>query len=189
MSRRLEIVRHLDPAEIGRRYRSCRHAREKTHWLVLRRLTGPDAPPPESVAREVGYSATWVRSLIKRWNAQGPEGLTDRRRVTNGGKWRLSPEQQAQLFEALQREPPDGGLWSGPKLALYVRDRYGVSLCKQTGWAYLRRLGFSLQRPRPRHRRAASAEERQAWKSRSDPPRRGPPPPAPRQGRRGLGRG
>lgn len=189
MSRRLEIEPHLGPAEIGRRHRSCRDAREKTHWLVLRRLTGPDAPPPEAVAREVGYSATWVRALITRWNAHGPDGLTDRRKLANGGRWRLLAAQQAELFETLRREPPDGGLWSGPKLAAYVRDRYGVVICKQTGWTYLRRLGFTLPRPRPRHARAASAEEQQAWKSRPRSPRRRAPPPTPRQARRGLGRG
>lgn len=189
MSRRLEITRHLDSTEIDRRYRTCRDAREKTHWLVLRRLTSPETPPPEAVAREVGDSPTWVRSLIKRWNARGAEGLVDRRKTACGGQWRLSAQQQAELFQTLQREPPDGGLWTGPKLAAYVRERYGIPFCKQSGWKYLRRLGFTLQRPRPRHSRAASAQEQQEWKSHSGPSRRRPPPPASRQDRRTLGRG
>ena len=32
----------------------------------------------------------------------------------------------AQLYDALQQEPPDGGLCKGLKVAAYVRDRWGV---------------------------------------------------------------
>ena len=54
------------------------------------------------------------------------------------------------MFEALQGRPADGGLWTGPKVARYARDHWGVSVCPQTGWEWLTRLGFSLQVPRPR---------------------------------------
>ena len=32
----------------------------------------------------------------------------------------------------LRHAPPDGGLWSGPKVAAYVRDRCGAVICKTT---------------------------------------------------------
>jgi hypothetical protein len=52
--------------------------------------------------------------------------LADRRRVTNGARARLSAEQQAPLFEALQGRSDDGGLWTGPKAAAYgARSRQG----------------------------------------------------------------
>ncbi len=35
----------------------------------------------------------------------------------NGTDPKLTPAQQAALFAALQADPPDGGLWSGPKVA------------------------------------------------------------------------
>ena len=38
----------------------------------------------------LGLSAGWVRSLIKRWNAEGPDGLVDRRKRTNGGREKLT---------------------------------------------------------------------------------------------------
>jgi transposase len=60
--------------------------------------------------------------------------------------------------------PPDGGVWTGPKVARYVRDRWQVTVCPETGWRWLVALGFSLQVPRPSHPRAADRPRRRAWK-------------------------
>jgi len=164
---RLPIVPHLGPEEVARRYRACRDGREKTHWQVLWLLTRPDHPlTPAQAAEQVGLTPSWARTILKRWNADGPAGLADRRRATNGGQAKLTPEQQAELFAALQQPPPDGGLWTGPKVAASARDRYGVEVCKQTGRGWLRRLGFTLQVPRPSHPEAATPAERRAWKRR-----------------------
>jgi transposase len=181
MSRtRLPIASHLTHGDIARRYRTCRHAVEKTHWQALWLLTGPDAPPPTRVAELVGLSAGWVRALIKRWNAEGPAGLVDRRAGASGGQAKLTPGQQAELSAALQAPPPDGGLWTGPKLAAYARQRFGVTVCKQTGWEWLRRLGFTPQVPRPAHPEAATPAARRAWKRRPGRAGRRPTAGAPR---------
>ena len=42
---RLPIELHLSHDEIGRRYRACRSAVEKTHWQALWLLTRPEDPP------------------------------------------------------------------------------------------------------------------------------------------------
>ena len=94
---RLPIASHLGHDEVARRYRTCRDAREKTHWQALRLLTRPDSPAsPARVAEVVGLSAGWVRALVKRWNAEGPAGLADRRVTTNGGPTKLTPERRSE---------------------------------------------------------------------------------------------
>jgi transposase len=187
---RLPIAPHLTHAEIDRRYRAARSGFEKTHRQVLWLLTRPEGPPaPAEVAAQVGLSAGWVRALIKRWNAQGPDGLVDRRVAANGGQSKLTADQQIDLWAALRQSPPDGGLWTGPKVAAYVRGRWGVVVCKQTGWGWLRGLGFSPQVPRPRHPEAATPAARRAWKRRPGHSARRPASAAPGQGHRALGRG
>jgi transposase len=193
---RLPITPHLSPEEIARRYRGyrgyrgCRSGREKTHWQILWLLTRTAIPPtPAQVATQVGLTVAWVRTVLKRWNAMGPEGLVDRRVTNNGGQWKLTAEQQAELFDAPQRPPADGGLWTGPTVARYVRDRGGVVVCKQTGWEWLCRLGFSPQVPRPRNPRAATAAEQQVWKRRPGRPDGRAAPRAPGPDRRVVGRG
>jgi transposase len=187
---RLPIVLHLPPEEIARRYRACRSGVEKTHWQILWLLTRPEQPlSPAQAAAQVGLTPVWVRTLLKRWNAEGPDGLADRRRATNGGRNKLSTEQQIDLWAALQQPPPDGGLWTGPKVAGYVRDRWAVTVCVQTGWTWLHSLGFSLQVPRPSHPEAATPAERRAWKRRPGRPPRRATPAASREARRTVGRG
>ena len=63
----------------------------------------------------------------------------------------------------MQEEPPDGGLWPGPKAARHAHDRRGIRTCPQTGWRWLKKLGFRLVAPRPRHPQAATAELQRGW--------------------------
>jgi transposase len=178
---RLPIVPHLSPEEINRRYRACRGGVEKTHWQILWLLTrAADPPTPAEVAAQVGLTPAWVRTVLRRWNSEGPGGLADRRAASNGGKSKLTADRQAELYAALQQPPPDGGLWTGPKVAAYARIRWGVAVCNQTGWEWLRALGFRLQVPRPKNPKAATEQEQRAWKRRHGPVGRRAPPAEPR---------
>jgi transposase len=153
----------LTHEEIDQRYRSCSDAAEKTRWHVLWLVTRPDQPLSATAAAQlVGFTPAWGRAILKRYNARGPEGLTDRRR-DNGARFKLTPPQQAELFAALQKPPPDHGLWSGPKVAAFVQDRFGIAIVKQTGWQWLKELGFRLVVPRPRHPKAATPEQQRVW--------------------------
>jgi transposase len=187
---RLPIVPHLTPEQIYRRYRACRTGVEKTHWHLIWLLTRPEQPlAPAQAAAAVGLTAVWARALLKRWNAAGPDGLADRRAGANGGRGKLTTDQQIDLWAALQQPSPDGGLWTGPKVVAYVRGRWGVPVGKPTGWRWLRGLGFSLQVPRPCHPKGATAAEQQAWKRRHGSVDCRAAPAEPRQAGRVLGRG
>lgn len=160
---RLPVVDHLTPEEIDRRYRACDDAAEKTRWHVLWLITRPGRPASATAAAKlVGYTPAWGRAILKRYNARGPVALTDGRRE-NGSDPRLTTEQRAGLLAALQADPPDGGLWTGPKVAAFVKERFGVEVWPQTGWQWLKDLGFRLVVPRPRHPKAASADEQRRW--------------------------
>jgi transposase len=160
---RFHTVEHLPADEIDRRYKTCPSPREKTHWQVLWLLTRPNGPrTAAAVGRVVGLTPTWVRALVRRWNADGPAGLADGRKG-NGPADALTPERQAALYAALQADPPDGGLWTGPKVVRFVRDRWGVEVVPQTGWRWLRGLGFALRVPRPRHPKAATPDQQRVW--------------------------
>ena len=161
---RLPFVRHRTANQIRSKYRSCRHPVEKVRWHALWLLARADRDrTPAEVADLVGLSAVTVRDVLHRWNGHGPEGVADRRKG-NGAEPKLSTRRRAALYAALQKRPPDGGLWTGPKVARYVRDRWHVEVCPETGWRWLVALGFSLQVPRPSHPRAADRPARRRWK-------------------------
>src|SRR3954454_5298004 len=96
MSRtRLPIVLHLPAEDIYRRYRACRTGVEKTHWHLIWLLTRAEQPlAPAQAAAQVGLSAVWARTLLKHWNAEGPDGLADRRAGTCGGRSKLNTHQK-----------------------------------------------------------------------------------------------
>jgi transposase len=69
-----------------------------------------------------------------------------------------------ELAAALRAPAPDGGLWTAPKVAAWVERRTGRGVHETTAWRAMRRLGFTLQAPRPRHARAASEREQARFK-------------------------
>lgn len=152
MPRCLTAAPHLPTAELERRYRAARDPVERAHWHIVWLVAG-GRPCPE-VAAVLGDSVDWVRAVLRRCDEGGPDAVGDRRRGTPGAAPLLAPAQQAELCAALAGPAPDGGLWTCRKVADWIGGRVGRPVAEARGWEYLKRLGFSPQRPRPRETRA-----------------------------------
>ena len=153
MPRCLTVAPHLTIAELEYRYRHCRDAVERCHWQMLWLVAQGHHVP--AVAELTGYSVPWVRTIVHRYNADGPSGIIDRRQHGRGHPPLLAPAVRAELAEALDGPAPDGGLWTCGKVAAWMSDRLDRTVGVQRGWEAMRALGFSPQRPRPR---AATAD-------------------------------
>ena len=172
------IVGHLNVAELEARYRAAEGVAQARHtqaiWLLARGRTVAE------VAGVLAFTPRWAEMLAARYNAQGPEALGDGRRGNGRAASVLTPELLAALRERLTTPPDDGGLWSGPKVALWTAGHLGVEkVHPQRGWEALKRLEWSLRVPRPRHPRAAGAEERAEFANASTLRRRKRSPRAP----------
>jgi transposase len=143
----LTLTPHLTSEEITQRYRACTDGVEKTHWHIIWLLDQGQHVP--AVAAELGYSEDWVRTIVHRYRDLGADGLTDRRRSNPGAKPLVSAAVRTELQARLAEPPDDGGLWSGPKVAVWLSDRVGRPIAPQRAWEVLRDLGFTPQRPRP----------------------------------------
>jgi len=166
----LSVAPHLDRAELRRRVRAS-PAADRLRWLAVRLVA--EGRPATEVGALVGFSPEWVRALVHRYNAAGPAALGDRRRGNPGGAGLLAPGQREALRGALAGPAPDGGLWTGRKVAAWMAAALGRPVAPQRGWEQLRGLGWTPQRPRPREERA-DAEAQAAFK------KGGSPPPSPR---------
>jgi transposase len=157
---------HLNSAELESKYEVAADPVSKSHFHALWLVS--EGYAVAEVARLLSFSARWVHTLIKRYNAQGPAALSDLR-GGNGAKPRLlTPEALAALKERIKTVPADGGLWSGPKIARWLASFHGLkAVHDQRGWDALVAVGYSIQKPRPRHPRAASDEDRAALKKSS----------------------
>jgi len=156
------LVAHLSTAELGQRYRAARQPIERSHLQIVWLLS--QGRSEREVAAISGYGQRWIGVIVHRYNEQGPDGLGDHRGKNAGAKPLLDKEGEAVLKTVLAEPPADGGLWTGPKVAAWMSARLGRKVWPQRGWDYLKKLGHSLQMPRPRHAKAASAEEQALYK-------------------------
>jgi len=167
MKRRIHLDAHLTSQQIKARFLKCDDLVERSHWQTIWLLSRPDKNCACSeVADLMGFTADWVRKLVRRYNADPINGLKDERKE-NGKHPVLNDQQQEALQRALEADPPDHGLWSGPKVAIWISQELNRPVSAVTGWHYLTRLGWSLQIPRRRHDRSASPEEQDAFKKKS----------------------
>lgn len=120
----------------------------------------------DEAAKIIGCSPDWVRKLARRYNAEGPTGLRDKR-SENGNDPLLNKEQFKKLEKALRNPPVDGGLWNCKKVSEWIGSEIDCKVSVVTGWNYLRSLGYSIQVPSPRHKNAATAEEQDVFKKNS----------------------
>ena len=157
------IVGHLPVEELEARYRAAQDVTTARHfqalWLLAQGRTVLE------VAEVLAFVPRWVTQLAARYNASGPAALGDRRRHNGRAASLLTEEVLSALAERVMAPPEDGGLWSGPKVAIWMARRLGLAkVHPQRGWEALKRIGWSIQAPRPRHARAATPEERAAFR-------------------------
>jgi transposase len=96
-------------------------------------------------AEVVGLNYDYAKEIIRRYNLEGPLSVRNRSRDRQPPVARslLTPSQQQELKQALQGPAPDGGPWSGPKVAQWIAQRTGRQhVWPQRGWDYLKRLGI-----------------------------------------------
>lgn len=160
------IVGHLSVEELGRRYRASEDACTARHfqaiWLLAQGSTLAE------VASTTGMATRWLERLARRYNEHGPEALGDRRRSNGAEKRILTPELLDKLKARLADPPPDGGVWTTPKIAVFMAQELGlVSVFPQRAWDALKAIGWTIQVPRPRHPQSAGPEEAAAFKKSS----------------------
>lgn len=169
MTGRVQIEGYLGAEALHERYRGADHPVARSHFHIIWLLASGSSVAECAAAS--GYSIRWIEILAQRYNAGGPDSLGDRRRANKGAKPLLTAEQLASLAEAVSSPPPDGGLWTGPKVAAWMGRETGRGhVHPQRGWAYLRRLDQTWQTPRPYHEQTATPEEQEGFKKNSRKP-------------------
>src|SRR5690348_11137369 len=90
--------------ELRREAKRCRDAKAARRMLALALVL--EGSSRAEAARHAGMDRQTLRDWVHRYNAEGLDGLSDRRRP--GPRPRLSPEQEAELATTVERGPdPD----------------------------------------------------------------------------------
>ena len=165
------VADHLSVSALEQQYRSCTDVTAARHvqtiWLLAK------GHHIAEVAATVSYARRWVERLLARYNAEGLKALGDLRCRNGKSPSVLKPDLLDKLKARLREPPPDGGLWSSPdgglwssrKVAAWMAGERGLAaVLPQRGWEALKAIGWSVQKPRPRHPASATPEEREAFK-------------------------
>jgi transposase len=157
------VADHLSVSALEQQYRLCTDVTAARHcqtiWLLAK---GHEIA---AVSATMSFAGRWVERLLARYNAQGPQALGDLRRRNGTSPSILKPDLLEKLKARLLDPPPDGGLWTSPKVATWMASELGLArVAPQRGWEALKAIDWSVQKPRPRHPHAATPEEREAFK-------------------------
>jgi len=164
MAERIQLKPHLTTEELRTRYRSCQKPQEKTRWHALYLIS--QGAVAADAARRVGRASSWITSLARRYNQEGASAVVRKQFTRPSHRAKVDHKLGKELDKALRASAPDGGLWTAPKVAAWITDQTGQEVHQTTAWRAMRRLGFSLQVPRPRNKRRASLEEQAEFKKR-----------------------
>jgi transposase len=162
MATSIRLEPHLTTGELKKRYHNCRKAQEKVRlqalYLISKGVVAAEA------ARRVGRASSWMTNVVRRYNEGGAAAVERKKSAKVSHRASLDEKLALELSAALSDKAPDGGIWTSGKVARWIAARTGKKVHSCTGWRTLKRLGFSLQVPRPRNRRQACLEEQTAFK-------------------------
>ena len=133
------------------------------------RLVVEEGLSQAQAARRVHAAQQSVSGWVKRYRESGQAGLAKAGRA--GRKPLLDQQQLAQLESMLLEGPEAHGfrtpLWTCPRVARLIRDRFGVDYHEGHVWKLLRALNWSPQRPvgkaRERNEQAIREWKRVSW--------------------------
>ena len=104
---------------------------------------------PPQIAARVRFSRRTVTRYIKRFEAEGLQGLYTKPRP--GRPRRVTAEYEAKLLEAVEQAPRALGLpfsnWTTANLADYMSQETGITISPRQVENYLKAHGWRLRRP------------------------------------------
>jgi transposase InsO family protein len=106
------------------------------------------------VARDYGVSRQWVHELIRRFDAEGEDGLERRSRRPRASPHQTPPQVEEEIVvlrKKLDKEGLDAGAHT---IAFHLTKRHGTSPAPSTIWRILRRRGFVTPQPQKRPKRS-----------------------------------
>ena len=118
------------------------------HYAVEMFLKGES---PSSISKHIGVSRQAVHTRINKHSASGMKGLQIHKRGRPKGS-QMKPWQTAQIVHLIMNYCPDDlsmpfFLWTRESVGLLIEKKFNIKLSKWTVWRYLKKWGFSPQKP------------------------------------------
>ena len=162
MPKKAHLENHYSSDELKNKYLKSPDPVESRRWHLIWKVSLGWSIKNSAIAMGMNYD--YSQEIINRYNSLGEEGTKNLKRISHqrkGGKKNILNEQQLEkLKQEIENRPLDGGIWTGAKVARWIEVETGVEkVWNQRGWDYLKKCGYSWQRPRPKHRKGDKIEQ------------------------------
>jgi transposase len=129
-------------------YRTTKEVRLRTRAQMIL-LAGEQRMTAPAIAKIVRENDQTVRNWLKRWMAEGMEGLKDR--PMPGSPKKVTKEYEEQLLQVVRRRPRSleqpYSLWTLQRLADYMTEQTGIRVSDETVRQLLKAGEIVLSRP------------------------------------------
>lgn len=126
---------------------------QATNWREGRRLRAWELHQKGWKQRDIAEALGVTQGAVSQWRKRGRDGGVEslRHQPPPGAMPRLSSEQREQLLELLSQGAPalgfQGDVWTQPRVATLIRDRFGISYHPAHVGRILKACGWSSQKP------------------------------------------
>jgi hypothetical protein len=123
MPRRLEVHPHLSSDELEKRYRAAKDSVERSQWQIIWLLSM--GRTSAEVSDVTGYCVDWIRKIVRRYSAHGPQAVGDQRHHNPGQQRLLNAGQEAELAAELDKAAAAGQAWGSVQVAAWMSAQLG----------------------------------------------------------------
>jgi transposase len=126
---------------------------QATNWKEGRRLRAWELYQEGWKQRDIANALGVTQGAVSQWLKRGREGGVEslRHQPPPGATPRLSPVQRDELLQLLSQGAEffgfQGDVWTQPRVAILIRDRFGVSYDPSHVGRILKACGWSSQQP------------------------------------------
>lgn len=136
----------------------------KAQMRLLAAMHRKQGKKEELIAATLQQPLTTVHNWLRRLHEGGLVRRADKKQP--GRPPRLTVAQRRRLVRALERGPPHNksGLWTTKEVRELIKHEFGADYVPQHAWRILIACGFALLRPRQRHYKSASPDDKIRFK-------------------------
>lgn len=164
LSKGLDFLPGTSLAKLKELYSAEKKAKPKMRLLcAIHRKQGESL---DDIVFSTSMKRRTVHEILTRFCDRG---ITGKESIKQSGRpAMLTLKQRKALVKILEKGPArnESGLWTTKEVKEVIRKKFGVTYTNQHTWELLKAGGFSIQRPRQRHYKAASKQQIAAFKKR-----------------------
>lgn len=161
-----DFLKDISLGKLQKQYKREKTGKAKIRLLAaIKRKQGASL---DAIAKEMEQPRRTIHGWLHRFEARGIAAAQSKKQT--GRPRMLTVAQQESLIKRLEKGPKNNpsGLWTTKEVQEIIEKTYDISYVHQHVWRLLVAAGFSLQRPRKRHHKAASPTTIARFKKKRD---------------------